>query len=65
MNEVDVKRIADALERMSPAPAAAPDFDAADAFVWQVDPDRLAPVPTVSRVDLLSLIHISEPTRPY
>ena len=38
MNEVDVKRIADALERMSPAPAAAPDFDAADAFVWHVDP---------------------------
>ena len=32
MNEVDVKRIADALERMSPAPAAAPD-GAADAFV--------------------------------
>ena len=41
MNEVDVKRIADALERMSPTPAAAPDFDAADAFVWHVDPDRL------------------------
>src|SRR6056300_1713961 len=56
MNEVDVKRIADALERMSPAPAAAPDFDAADAFVWHVDPDRLAPVPSVSCVDLSLLV---------
>ena len=58
MNEVDVKRIADALERMSPAPAAAPDFDAADAFVWHVDPDRLAPVPSVSRVDLSLLVGV-------
>ena len=60
MNEVDVKRIADALGRMSPAPAAAPDFDAADAFVWQVDPDRLAPVPTVSRVDLSLLVGVTD-----
>jgi len=58
MNEVDVKRIADALERMSPSPAAAPDFDAADAFVWHVDPDRLAPVPIVSRVDLSLLVGV-------
>ena len=58
MNEVDVKRIADALERMSPAPAAAPDFNAADAFVWHVDPDRLAPVPTVSCVDLSLLVGV-------
>lgn len=58
MNDVDVKRIADALERMSPAPAAAPDFDAADAFVWQVEPDHLTPVPQVSRVDLSLLIGV-------
>ena len=58
MNEVDVKRIADALERMSPSPAAAPDFDAADAFVWHVDPDRLAPVPSVSCVDLSLLVGV-------
>ena len=30
---------------MAPAPLAAPDFGAADAFVWHVAPDRLAPVP--------------------
>ena len=27
-------RIADALERVSPPPAPAPDFAAAEAFVW-------------------------------
>lgn len=45
-------RIAAALERMSPAPIAAPDFDASSAFVWATEPDRLAPVSEVSRVSL-------------
>ncbi|MBK1635702.1 ATP-binding protein [Rhodovulum adriaticum] len=40
---------------MQPAPAAAPDFDTADAFVWHVAPDRLAPVARVNRVDLTLL----------
>ncbi|MFP7570516.1 ATP-binding protein [Marivita sp. S2033] len=50
-----IERIAAALERLAPAPYAAPDFDAADAFVWHVDPDHLQPVRDVSRVavDLL------------
>ena len=43
---------------MSPAPRAAPDFDATDAFVWHVDPDRLEPVALVNRVDLPLLIAI-------
>ena len=51
-------RIADALERLSPAPIAAPDFDAATAFVWHPDPDRLAPVPEVNRVDVDLLVGI-------
>jgi len=51
-------RIANALERMSPAPMKAPDFGSADAFVWHVSPDRLAPVVTVNRVDLDLLIGI-------
>jgi len=51
-------RIAAALERLAPAPAPAPDFAAADAFVWHVDPDRLAPVETVSRVGLEMLLGI-------
>ncbi|MEP5630536.1 MAG: ATP-binding protein [Tateyamaria sp.] len=51
-------RIAAALERMSPAPMAAPDFDAARAFVWQTGPDRLDPVAHVSRVSLDLLIGV-------
>lgn len=51
-------RIAEALERMSPAPAPAPSFAEATAYVWQPDPDRLEPVAEVSRVDLVQLIGI-------
>ncbi|MEC7670045.1 MAG: DUF815 domain-containing protein, partial [Pseudomonadota bacterium] len=51
-------RIAEALERLAPAPLSTPDFDAADAFVWHVSPDRLEPVPEVSRIDLKLLIGI-------
>ncbi len=51
-------RISEALERMAPAPQAAPDFDAAEAFVWHVAPDRLLPVDQVSRIDLHLLVGI-------
>ena len=51
-------RIAAALERMAPAPLASPDFDGADAFVWQTDPERLEPVTKVSRVALDLLVGI-------
>jgi len=54
----DLRRIAEALERLAPAPAAAPDFAGADAFVWHVAPDRLEPVAHVSRVDLPLLVGI-------
>ena len=47
-----MERIAQALERMAPAPMAAPDFDGAEAFVWHVAPDRLEPVAEVNRIDL-------------
>ncbi len=53
-----LKRIAAALERISPKPAKAPDFSAADAFVWQVDPDHLEPVAKVNRVALDLLIGV-------
>jgi len=58
VNDTDIRRIADALERLAPAPAAAPDFSAT-AFVWHADPDRLQPVKTVNRVDLSLLIGIN------
>jgi len=53
-----MERIAAALERMAPAPLDAPDFDAATAFVWHTDPDRLEPVGNVSRVDIGLLIGV-------
>ena len=56
MDETALTRIAEALERMSPAPLKAPDFSAASAFVWHVAPDRLEPVTAVSRVDLDLLV---------
>jgi predicted AAA+ superfamily ATPase len=48
-------RIADALDRLAPPPVPAPNFTEADAYVWQTEPDRLVPVPKVSRVDLALL----------
>ena len=54
----ELERIAAALERMSPAPAAAPDFAGAEAFVWHPDPDRLARVARVNRVSIDLLIGI-------
>ena len=53
-----LERIAEALERMSPAPLSAPDFRAADAFVWHVAPDRLVPVSKVNRVEIDLLVGI-------
>jgi predicted AAA+ superfamily ATPase len=47
-----LRRIADALERLSPRPPATADLNAADAFVWHPDGRRLAPVPKVNRVDM-------------
>lgn len=51
-------RIAEALERLSPPAAPTPDFSTANAYIWHPDPDRLLPVPQVSRVDLSHLIGI-------
>jgi predicted AAA+ superfamily ATPase len=51
-------RIADALERIAPAPRTAPDLDAADAFVWHVAPDRLEPVGQVNHVEMQLLVGI-------
>jgi predicted AAA+ superfamily ATPase len=53
-----LKRIADALDRMSPAPRGAPDFSQAAAFVWHADPDRLEPVTHVNRVGVELLVGV-------
>jgi uncharacterized protein len=47
-----LERIAEALERLAPSPPAAPDFLAAEAFVWHPDGRRLAPVARVNRVEM-------------
>ena len=48
-------RIADALERLAPTAPNAPDFSAADAFVWHPSGRRLASVKRVNRVDMALL----------
>jgi predicted AAA+ superfamily ATPase len=58
VTEDALTRIAAALERLAPAPAPAPSFTEATAYVWHPDPDRLEPVDTVNRVDLVQLIGI-------
>jgi predicted AAA+ superfamily ATPase len=50
-----IERIAQALERLAPAPVPPPDFSRNTAFVWHVSPDRLEPVASVNRVDLALL----------
>ncbi|MCB8822107.1 ATP-binding protein [Microvirga rosea] len=47
-----LQRIADALDRLSPASKVHAEFTAADAFVWQAASRRLAPVPKVNRVEM-------------
>lgn len=59
MTDDSLRRIAEALERISPPPLAVPDFAAADAYVWHVSPDRLDPVAQVNRVDLKLLVGIN------
>jgi uncharacterized protein len=47
-----LRRIAEALERLSPRPTSALDLRAAEAFVWHPDGRRLVPVPKVNRVEM-------------
>jgi uncharacterized protein len=46
------ERVAAALERLAPAPPAAPRFESADAFSWHPDGRRLVPVVKVNRVEM-------------
>jgi len=51
-NEDLLARIAAALERLAPPPPASPDFDRAEAFIWQAEPPAFMAVRSVSRVPL-------------
>ena len=59
----DLARIADALERLAPPPPVAPDFDAADGFVWQAAPEAFLPVKRINRVPLELLKGIDHTAR--
>jgi predicted AAA+ superfamily ATPase len=50
-----INRIAEALERLAPKPPEAPDFRAADAFVWRAADETAQPVAKVNRVDIALL----------
>ena len=52
------ERIAEALERIAPAPMAAPEWGSAAGFVWHVEPDRLEAVADISRVPLDLLLGV-------
>ena len=58
MDHTELARIAEALERLCPSPAAVPDFDVADVFTWKTGPDRLEAVHDVNRVDISLLVGI-------
>jgi predicted AAA+ superfamily ATPase len=47
-----VERIARALERLAPPSSRKPDFDKAEAFIWQAEPEAFLPVGNVNRVPL-------------
>ncbi|MGE4326254.1 MAG: ATP-binding protein [Pseudodonghicola sp.] len=58
MDQTALTRIAEALERIAPAPMPAPDFTCAEGFVWHVEPDRLEPVARINRVRMDLLVGI-------
>ena len=52
---VELRRIADALERLKPPTKPEIDFSSADAFVWRPDTGQLVAVPKVNRVEMALL----------
>ena len=60
LKEVQLARIADALERIAPAESAEIDFDHADAFVWNAEDAEFEPVADVNRIDLSLLKGIDQ-----
>jgi hypothetical protein len=50
-----LERIAAALERFAPPAPLKPDFQAAEAFIWQAEPEAFLPVRQVNRVPIALL----------
>ncbi len=47
-----LRRVADALERLTPAPPVSAELDSAEAFIWRAETHTLEAVTEVNRVDL-------------
>jgi len=58
MNDALLTRIAEALERIAPAPAQAPDYSAA-GYIWQARPEALIPLDHIAAQPLSALIGIA------
>lgn len=50
--EQKLDRLIEAVTRLAPRQAPAPDLEAADCFVWAAEPSELEPVRRVNRVDI-------------
>jgi predicted AAA+ superfamily ATPase len=61
--ETWLRRIAEALERISPPPAKTPELGGAEAFIWQPKGAALVPVAKVSRVALPLLQGVAQQKR--
>ena len=48
----ELSRIADALERLAPAPVVLPDLSKASVFIWNIQPDRIEEVSGFNNVNL-------------
>jgi predicted AAA+ superfamily ATPase len=55
VQKIPMLRIAEALERLAPLAPAAPDFSAAEAFIWQAQAELFQPVAKVNRVPIALL----------
>ncbi|WP_088343718.1 MULTISPECIES: ATP-binding protein [Rhodomicrobium] len=55
-----LQRIAGALERLAPPAPETPDFEAADAFIWQADRERFLPVAKVNKVPIALLQSVEQ-----
>ncbi|MBA5776736.1 ATP-binding protein [Stappia sp. F7233] len=54
-------RLLELIARAVPPAAAMPDLDSADAFVWQLSPERLEPVARVNRIEIGLLQGVDRP----
>lgn len=58
MDQDLLKRIADALDRLSPIPIGIPALEGHDVFLWHANPDHLEPITNVASVDMKLLVGI-------